>query len=571
MVARMTLASQRTGARTAGTTPVALGTRLPSAGLAFLTYLVGSLLIFGRDVVTSPTNKVIGDAGADKTIFMWSFKWWPHAIAHGHDPLDANVVWVPHGIDLSWVTSAPLVSLLMTPITYGAGPVVAYNVAMLLVPAFNGWAAYVLARWLTTSFWPSLVAGWLFAFSAFELGQMVGHLNLALVMFIPLTGLLILRHLGSEISNSRFVTLLALTLVGQFLTSTELFVTLVLVIILFGLVAAVFNSEIRDRLRLTAIWATAATGIALLVVSPYLWHAFISSGTENAPERSPYSESADLLNYVIPTRRIWLQFPGSASIANHFTASGAERGAYLSIPLIAIVLGYLIQARRRAGPRVVAIVLGLIIIASLGASIRFLGHGILPGPWKLPAALPLTRTILPVRLTVFVALIASLIAAAWLSERPLVWRWALVLVAVVLVFPNPATSRWSAAVPNPHFFKTSAYRRTVKPGDRILILPYGGAGWSLLWQAEDGFRYNLIGGHFGKNATPSEAQWSTLYRKLNRGLPPSMELFLRQFLSAHDTNIVVIAPGATASSQKSIERLGLRPARVADVTAYRVR
>ena len=38
--------------------------------------------------------------GADKTIPMWSFVWWPHALARGHDPLDANVVWMRQGIDL---------------------------------------------------------------------------------------------------------------------------------------------------------------------------------------------------------------------------------------------------------------------------------------------------------------------------------------------------------------------------------------------------------------------------------------------------------------------------------------
>src|SRR5881397_806973 len=79
---------------------------LRTAG-AFALYLGISVLVFGRGVLDAPADTVVGDAGADKTIFMWAFKWFPHAIASGVDPFFTRLIWAPHGTDLAWVTAVP--------------------------------------------------------------------------------------------------------------------------------------------------------------------------------------------------------------------------------------------------------------------------------------------------------------------------------------------------------------------------------------------------------------------------------------------------------------------------------
>ena len=548
--------------------PAALG------GVALAVYLLAALAIFGRGVVGSPDSKIVGDAGADKTIFMWAFRWWPHSVVHGHDPFNANVVWVPHGIDLSWVTSVPLLSFVLSPLTAAFGEVVAYNVAVLAAPALSAWAAYLLARWLTKSFWPSLLGGWLFGFSAFEIGHMVGHLNLVYLVFVPLCALLTLRHLHCEITDRRFVVLLALALAGQFLTSTEVFVTLLLVAALFIGSLALFEPSIRGRLRRTVICSALGTLFCLVLVSPYLWHAFIVSGTKNAPLRSPYSASADVLNYLVPTRLIELQLPGSSEIASHFTAIGAERGAYLGLPLLLIVALFLATVRRSRTRMAVAVALALTIVASLGASVRVLGHGLVPAPWKVLAVLPITRTILPIRLTLFVALAVAMIAAVWVTESgggSARWRWLLAVLAVLFVLPNPATKQWSADVPNPAFFRTSEYRTYIGYGETALVLPYGGAGWSLLWQAEDGFQYRLVGGHLGRKVTPEEARWKSIYLALGPG--PSSGNFgpsFRRFLATHNVDVIVVARDTRLRAQRLVDSLGLTPVHAADVAVYRL-
>lgn len=537
---------------------------------AFVLYAAASVLLFGRGVVAEPTVRVVGDAGADKTIPLWSLVWWPHAIGSGRDPFDANVVWAPHGIDLGWVTAVPGPSLASYPLTAVAGPVVTYNVLALGAPALSAWSAYLLTRWITRSFWPSLVAGWLFGVSAYEVAHLVGHLNLVLTFLVPLCALLVLRHHAGEITSTRMVLLLGPALAAQLFISTEIALTQLLVGALFAFIAAV----ILDRQGRLALRRTvAATGVGVLLAaalaSPLLLHVFVVAGG-NAPIRSPFSESADVLNYVVPTHRIWAQPPGSASIAERFTATGAERNAYLGIPIVLAVLAYWRSGARRASRSILLWGVLALVVASFGPELRVAGHGVLPSIWKVAAKAPVTRTVIPARLCMYVSLVVAVIVAVWLSEgrrRPA--RWLLVVAGMATLLPNPATRLWAGAVPSPRFFATTAYRSQLRPDETVLVLPYGGAGWSLYWQAETDMGFRLVGGHLGRKVIRSERRWASVYDGLAGGNVPR-DTF-RRFLAAHRISAIVVAPGTRPRARRLVASLNVRPTSAADVLVYRLR
>jgi hypothetical protein len=505
---------------------------------------------------------------------MWSFVWWPHAIGHGHDPLSANVVWAPHGIDLSWVTAVPAAGFVGAPLAAVAGPVVAYNVLVLAAPALSAWTAYLLARRLTRSFWPSLAAGWIFGFSAYEIGHMTGHLNLVLTFLVPVCALLVLRRQAGEIGAPRFVVLLALALVGQFLISTELFLTLLLVGLLLWLLAYWrLNRPGRRRLQATVGGSLAALVLAAVVLSPYLVHAFVLSGRQNAPLRSSFMEGADVLNYVVPTRRIWLRPSDADSVANRFTATGAERGAYVGLPLLAVAALFL--ARRRPGHAraILGVSLLVVAVASLGPAVRVDGHELFRGPWWVPAKLPLTKTVIPARLTMYAGLLVALMAALWLADgrgRDW-WRWTLVVLGIVLVLLNPAARLWRAHVPQSTFFSHSTYKRYLHRGETVLVFPYGGAGWSLLWQAQAGMDFRLVDGHMGRRVIPAEERWRSVYDALGPGpVPPRVAPLFRRFLRAHHVGAIVVAQGTKLRLRRLVETLRLVPTHAADVLVYRL-
>ena len=78
-------------------------------------------------MLAHPEANVVGATGADKTLYMWAFAWWPHALRAGHNPLDVNVTWMPHGFDFGLGTAGGGLVPLAWPLTWAGGTVLAYN------------------------------------------------------------------------------------------------------------------------------------------------------------------------------------------------------------------------------------------------------------------------------------------------------------------------------------------------------------------------------------------------------------------------------------------------------------
>jgi hypothetical protein len=538
---------------------------------AFVLYAASSVLIFGRGVVTAPNHRVIGDLGADKTIFMWAFVWWPHAIAHLQDPFHTTAVWAPHGIDLAWITAVPGASILAPPLTFTAGPVVAYNVFMLAAPAFAAWTAFLLCRALTGRFWPSLLGGWIFGFSAFVVNQTDGHLHMTLVFGVPLAALLVVKRLRGELSRRRFVVALTLVLTFQFLFSTEIFFTLCLVALLFAALAWWRLVELRAALQATVREVAYAAVGTLVLLSPYLVHAFLVAGAPKRAIQSPTEFGADVLNLVVPTRRIWLRPSFAASVQEHFRGNGVEQTAYLGVPLLALVLLFLWQSRKRRADSVLALGAVVVFVLACGPYVRAYGRVIALGPWWLLAKLPVTESALPVRMTLYVALAVGIMLALWLARSRSPWRWATALLAIAVAFPNPSRALWTSTVPRPSFFAENRFAAYLHPDERVLVFPYGPVGWSMLWQAEAHLRFQLVGGYLGPRTTPRERRWYALYHGFAGGpLPPHAGARFRTFLAAHRVRWVIVAPGAKPKVARLVGALGVAPVRDHDALLYRV-
>ena len=539
-------------------------------------YAVFAVVWIGRGMVLHPTTRVLGDADRDKTILMWSFLWWPHAIAHGHDPFVADVVWAPHGVDLSWVTSSPTLALALSPFTALFGAVFSYNLAALAAAPLAAWTTYLLARRLTRDVAASLVAGFLFGFSPYLISQSVSHLNLNFVCFIPLAGLLAVRFFEGSLSSRRYTVLLALVLVGLFGISTELFATAaVLAFILFVLAGLLLDAPAR-LLPLARYTALAYAAVAVIVL-PYLFHAF--GGGEAPPVRPhAYRHILDLANIVYPTETTWLRPPNSAAIADKFTSGLPELGGYLGIPLLIILLiavTTMRPGRARRGVWLLALAALIAEWMAAGPEVTANGHPLMKGVWSVLQDLPALGEAIPVRLAMYAVLFIALIVALWLAEPGYrAWRFAAAGVAMVCFLPNPSGAFWTAHVRQPSFFATGAYRKVIHEGDVALVFPYADrVSWNMLWQGESGFRFKMIGGHIGQAIIPSECKWAGDWGSIPGGTPPGGGAGFRQFLLAHGVDVVVEAPASSEHERRLIDAAlpDVQPKRMLGTTVYRLR
>ena len=174
---------------------------------ALALYAALSLWLYGGPLLDG-SDTYLG-LGNDAEIFMWSFAWWPHAIAEGIDPVVTHAVWAPEGMNLMWATSVPTAAALLAPVTAAWGPVVSWNVAAVATPALAAFTAYLLCAHVARAWAPSLLGGALFGFSSYVAGQQLGHLHMTAVFLVPLGALLVVRRCERSIGRWWFVALFA--------------------------------------------------------------------------------------------------------------------------------------------------------------------------------------------------------------------------------------------------------------------------------------------------------------------------------------------------------------------------
>ena len=537
-------------------------------------YLLLTLAIFGRAIAGHLGDSHFG-IGTDPSAFIWSMAWWPYAIRHGLNPLFSDYVWSPHGLNLTWMTAIPAVSLAMWPVTAVAGPVVSYNVICVLAPALAAWSAFLLCRQISGTWWPALVGGYLFGFSAYILGQLAGsHPHMSLVFLVPLAVLLVVKAIEGQISGRTLAAGMTALLVGQFLISVEVFATVTAVGALIALLGYSFAPrEIRLRLNAVSIPVALAYGFSLLIVSPYI-HAMLGNDWPSGPIWSMTAYSADLLNFIVPT-------PTSAigslahvrALAAPFSAYGvAEVDAYVGLPMLAVAASYAWYHWREPLGKILVDSFVISSVLAMGPRLHIDGvdWGGLPG--KILPMLPLLNKALPARLMMLSFLVLGVIAANWLASvrRPAIRAGAAWLL-ILFSFPNPAAAFWTVPNNTPSFFTAPTCTQDLRAGETVLVLPFGIRGDSMMWQAQCGMHFRIAGGYTA--VVPSSfSDWPIYPAFLAATYLPDAGAQLAAFIAHHDVKAVIVSdrdPDAP-SWNRLLAFLGAEPRRVGGVALYRV-
>jgi hypothetical protein len=541
---------------------------------AFLVYLAISVFWY-RSVVAHPgSNCACGlslDPG-DNADFVWWFAWFVHALGHGLPLMHPTVIWTPTGINLAGTTASLLLAVVAAPFTLIWGPVVSYNLLMILAPVLSGWAANRLCRHITGAPWPSLLAGATYGFSTYEIAHLVGHPQMVMMFGPPLAALSVLRLFDGTVSSRRFVIELSLLLIVQIFLSVEV----------------LFTMTVVGALALGAGWATGTAGQRRALVAklpvlaiPCVIAALASSWYMLQVLSAPaYAAGAgqlyptDALSFFIPMSYTWLGGAGLAHISALFPGGPNETNAYIGIPLLLICGRYLITRRHTLTAKILGILMALIALWIVGPILYLAGRPTLRLPYEFLDRLPLLSETMQGRIAVYLALVAAVALAVWLATprtRPLL-AWLCGGLALLAVLPNLVTAdphnvgTWT----NPTFFRTPMYKRYLKPGETILPIVWGYMSESYMWQAEDNFSWNMANGYW---VFEPPSSWSSkVTDHLWFDTPKSGDgPLLRSLLIRRHVDDVVVQDSYLAQWQPTLRAARLRvSASAGGVTVYHV-
>lgn len=547
--------------------------RAPRWLYVLIFYIAMALLTIGRLAIAHPRTVCACVGSADPAQYMWAMSWWPYAIVHGLNPFVTHYLWSPTGVNTAQAALIPTASIFMIPFTALFGPIFSYNLLSVLSCALSAFTAYLLCRRIARHELAAVVGGYLFGFSSYVFGQLTGHMNLTLVFLIPVTLHLALRRLDRDTTRTRYVIWMGLVLLLQAGLSTELLAEAVG----FGLVLLVCARVLapqpqRSRIVGLALETCAAGVLALVVGSPFFYYALFSG---EFPKGLPgywdvYAQ--DFLNPFFPTTATWLGHHDFETLSATYVGGGVTGDdGYLSIPLIGAFLAWAFgRARRSALARLVAIIAGLSFIAALGAHLHIAGQQTVTLPFDLVQNWPVFNDLLPSRIAMFTSLAVAIGIAAWLA-RPtghIVARWLLVLLAVGMLFPNITATLYGTAPHNPRFFATSIYKRFLKHGETVLVLPFGYQADSTLWQAEAGFDFYMAEGYVSQ-FVPAPFREEAIVGQLQTNVLPAPPT-LGSYIRTHYVSDVIVEQADAGPWPAELAQLGLHGRHVGGVILYHV-
>jgi hypothetical protein len=497
----------------------------------------------------------VGWASSDSHQFIWWLEWFLHAVSTGANPLYTTYQHYPYGVNGMWNVPVPVLAALMAPVTATAGPVVAFNVAMILGPVASGVAFVAATRRLVPSLVARAVAGGLYAFSPFVVAHAsVGHLNLVWAVFPPLliwfVDSALLRH---DPSPYRTGALFGLGLALQTGLYTQTLAVGAVSLVVVALVLALRNPALVRRRLPTLLRSTVSCLVVYFVLCAYPFYLLLAGPSRPLERIRPPDETmADAANLLFPSPLTAVRVdPGG--FGERLALHPGEQGGYIGPALLLLVVVALAVGVRREVVRPAALVGAILIVLSFGIHLVVLNEVLLPVmPWRLLLDVPLLGEIEPVRLQIFIAACLALTVAVWVEDlvgRPRTVGWwaavGLTVLTVVSWVPAPDAVR-TVHTPVPAFFTREA-AEVLRPGAVVEVTPRATGAWeggavALLWQAESGMAYRATGGYF-------------------IGSGPGRPLLLAGPVNAYQAGIDALRtgadPGSPTGARRELQQLGV--------------
>ncbi|MFI6132403.1 hypothetical protein [Micromonospora sp. NPDC051141] len=359
-------------------------------------------------------HRVSSHLPTDHSWFEWLFAHGAYSVRHLENPLFTARQNAPDGVNMMANTSLLGVTLPLAPLTMLFGPQVMY--ALYLGAALSATAAtsyWTLSRHLVRSRGAAFVGGAFLGFAPGIVHHANGQPNFVSNFLLPLIVARVLR-LGEPGRWRRNGVALGLLVAYQIFINEEMLLLTALACLVVVLAYAVQRPR-GTRARAGSFLAAISVGggVALLLTAYPIWFQFNGPQSYRGLQGGVFHNwGEDLMAFVTFARDT---VAGDEAVEK--TIGLTEQNTWFGWPLVLVALAALgLLVRRSVPARILAVLVVLFTIASIGPVVRFDGvETSVAGPWAyVPDDLPLVEMMMPTRLSlVVVAAVGVLLALAW--------------------------------------------------------------------------------------------------------------------------------------------------------------
>lgn len=514
-------------------------------------YLIVAYLLWGPPNFYD-IHRLFFTPSGDPQLFTWSLNWWPFSISHGLNPFIEKFIFYPSGFNLSWATSIPTLALIMSPFTYIWGAMTSFNIIALVALPASALSCYYLIYYICKKYWASVLCGFIYGFSSFQLGQLLGHPCFYVAFVAPLVVLVVMLRFNDRLGKIPFILILGLLLAMEFGLSSEFFASMYLFGALTWIcILVLIDKKYRPKVYKITGEIILSGVVTLVLISPFIY--YLLKGYKDVPAviNPAQGYSADLLNFVIPTKLTLIGGSTFAKTSTAFTGNTSEQGAYLTIPLLAFMVTFSLYYWQKWYVKVLALVATVIGILSLGPWLQIAGK---VKPYMLPEAifthLPVVRSMLPVRFSMYMFLVAAIMLGVWFTDKPkktknrkpvlvTLMKYLLVMVILILLIPNRSDYSWQN--PNiPKIFSPNIVGKYIKPNSNVMFLPFQIGYDPEFWQVYSKMKFTTSNGYLGF-IPPSISNYPTASDLYHDAAIPNFQKNFEVFCKTHKITEILYA------------------------------
>lgn len=212
------------------------------------------VLVFTYPSLLHLNTYLIGDGG--DTVEYLSYIYLFHKQVSSHSmPFSWSTIYrYPEGFDFELGSDARLFVFLGGVFLPFLGDVLTYNLLILILLTFNGYASWLFFKEITGSAKLGLIGGLIYGLSYYVLAKGAGHVNLMQVYALPLVGYAFYRIMHHKIIRWRDSSLIAFSLILLTLSTLQYLIISVAYFLVAMLVALIIYAKEFIRLRFHVNW-----------------------------------------------------------------------------------------------------------------------------------------------------------------------------------------------------------------------------------------------------------------------------------------------------------------------------